>query len=501
MNISSLAVLTSRGERDRRLEADVVVIGGGGSGLAAALTAARAGLHVVVIEKGASCGGTTGISVGSITVNRSPLQHARGIVDNPDDHFEDMGKFAGPLGLRDNLALRRIYVDGIAETFDWLLELGVVFDGPFEEPPHRVPRMHLALPNAGSYIRRLLKALNRHEIDIFTEARLGTLLTEGDRVVGALVHAADAPDGAGRQIEVRARRAVILATGDFSANRDMLRQFIHSPRVNAEAINPLSTGDGHRAALSIGANIRNGDLIWGPELRFPKGPGTKLADMMPDWPWLVKLARFSFNHSPPSFSRYILAKFLTSYLGPSPKLFEAGAAMIGTDGEGIAARDPDSLGEKGAGSQFWVIFDAETAKKFDVWPGYISTAPGIAYAYLTDYLRMRPDITWSASTIEELARGRGWDAAKVRAALADASGRTPAGPFFALGPLGSKIPFTDGGLEVSCRMEVLNGAGKPIPGLYAAGSAGQGGLILNGHGHHIGWAFLSGRIAGSSASA
>jgi len=501
MNISSLAVLASRGERDRRLEADVVVIGGGGSGLAAALTAARAGLHVVVIEKGASCGGTTGISVGSITVNRSPLQRVRGIVDNPEDHFADMGKFAGPLGVRDNLALRRIYVDGIAETFDWLLELGVVFDGPFDEPPHRVPRMHLALPNAGSYIRRLLKALNRHEVDILTDARLGTLVADGGRVVGARVHAADAPDGTGPQIEVRARKAVILATGDFSANRDMLRQFIHSPRVNAEAINPLSTGDGHRAALSLGANIRNGDLIWGPELRFPKGPGTKLADMMPDWPWLVKLARFGFNHSPPSFSRYILAKFLTSYLGPSPKLFEAGAVMIDADGESIAARDPDSLGEKGAGSQFWVLFDAETAKKFDVWPGYISTAPGIAYAYLRDYLRMRPDITRRASTIEELARGRGWDAAKVRAALADASGRTPTGPFFALGPLGSKIPFTDGGLDVSCRMEVLDGAGKPVPGLYAAGSVGQGGLILNGHGHHIGWAFLSGRIAGSSASA
>lgn len=497
MNVSSLAVLASHGERGRRLEADVVVIGGGGSGLAAALTAARAGLHVVVIEKGANCGGTTGISVGSITVNRSPLQRARGIIDNPDDHFADMGKFAGPLGLQDNLALRRIYVDTIAETFDWLLDLGVVFDGPFEEPPHRVPRMHLALPNAGSYIRRLLKALNPYEVDILTDACLGTLLVEGGCVVGALVHAAGTPD---QQIEARARKAVILATGDFSANRDMLRQFIQSPRINAEAINPLSTGDGHRAALRLGANIRNGDLVWGPELRFPKAPGTELADLMPDWPWLVKLARFGFNQSPASLSRYILAKFLTSYLGPSPKLFEAGAAMIDADGESIAARDPDSLGEKGTGSQFWVIFDAETAKKFDVWPGYISTAPGIAYAYLRDYLRMRPDITWRAATIEDLTRGRGWDAAKVRAALADASGRTSTGPFFALGPLGSKIPFTDGGLEVSCRMEVLNGAGTPIPGLYAAGSVGQGGLILNGHGHHIGWAFLSGRIAGSSAS-
>lgn len=500
MNVSSLATLTSCGGRDSRLEADVVVVGGGGSGLAAALTAARAGLHVVVIEKGTSCGGTTGISVGSITVNRSPFQRARGIIDSPEDHFADMGKFAGPLGLRDNLALRRIYVDTIAETFDWLLELGVVFDGPFEEPPHQVPRMHLVLPHAGNYIRRLLKALNRYEVDVLTDARLGTLLVERDRVVGALVHVADSPGRTDPQIEVRARKAVILATGDFSANRDMLRQFIHSPRINAEAINPLSTGDGHRAALSLGANIRNGDLIWGPELRFPKTPGTELADLVPDWPWLVKLARFGFNHSPANISRYILAKFLTSYLGPSPKLFEAGAAMIDADGESVAARDPDSLGEKGAGRQFWVVFDAETAKKFDVWPGYISTAPGIAYAYLRDYLRMRPDITWRAATIEDLARGRGWNAANVRAALADASGRTPSGPFFVLGPLGSKIPFTDGGLEVSCRMEVLNGAGQPIPGLYAAGSVGQGGLILNGHGHHIGWAFLSGRIAGSSAS-
>ena len=50
-------------------------------------------------------------------------------------------------------------------------------------------------------------------------------------------------------------------------------------------------------------------------------------------------------------------------------------------------------------------------------------------------------------------------------------------------------------------MEVLTTAGEPIPGLYAAGSCGQGGVLLAGHGHHLAWAFTSGRIAGVSAAA
>jgi predicted oxidoreductase len=50
-------------------------------------------------------------------------------------------------------------------------------------------------------------------------------------------------------------------------------------------------------------------------------------------------------------------------------------------------------------------------------------------------------------------------------------------------------------------LQLLGHGDKPVPGLWAAGSAGQGGLILKGHGHHIGWAFTSGRIAGRNAAA
>ena len=73
-------------------------------------------------------------------------------------------------------------------------------------------------------------------------------------------------------------------------------------------------------------------------------------------------------------------------------------------------------------------------------------------------------------------------------------------PYYALGPVKSYVVFTDGGLNVSERLEVLRADGSTIPGLYAAGSTGQGGLLLEGHGHHLGWAFISGRLAGRHAA-
>jgi predicted oxidoreductase len=60
--------------------------------------------------------------------------------------------------------------------------------------------------------------------------------------------------------------------------------------------------------------------------------------------------------------------------------------------------------------------------------------------------------------------------------------------------------LTDGGLRVSERHEVIGNDGQPIAGLFAAGSVGQGGLLLYGHGLHVGWAFVSGRRAGRFAA-
>ena len=73
-------------------------------------------------------------------------------------------------------------------------------------------------------------------------------------------------------------------------------------------------------------------------------------------------------------------------------------------------------------------------------------------------------------------------------------------PFIALGPVRPVFVHNEGGLAVDTRHRVLGERGEPIRGLYAAGSTGQGGLLLKGHGHHLAWAFVSGRRAGRFAA-
>ncbi len=102
------------------------------------------------------------------------------------------------------------------------------------------------------------------------------------------------------------------------------------------------------------------------------------------------------------------------------------------------------------------------------------------------------------------SRGLGMESGALEAAIADHNtgdipNKLTTPPYYALGPAKSYIVLTDGGLTVNENLQLLGHGDTPIPGLWAAGSAGQGGLILKGHGHHIGWAFTSGRIAGRIA--
>ena len=134
---------------------DIVVVGGGGAGLAAAIEARAVGCSVLLLEKNARLGGSTAWSIGSVTSTGTPHQRRKGIVDTPADHWADMPGFAGELAPRDNAALRRILCDEIPATFQWLLDAGVRFMGPMPEPPHRQPRMHNVLPNSRSFIYHL----------------------------------------------------------------------------------------------------------------------------------------------------------------------------------------------------------------------------------------------------------------------------------------------------------------------------------------------------------
>ena len=87
---------------------DVVVIGGGGAGLAAAIEARALGRDVVLLEKNLALGGSTAWSVGSISASATPHQLRKGIKDAPQDNWRDMAAFNGDLDGRDHPALRRV---------------------------------------------------------------------------------------------------------------------------------------------------------------------------------------------------------------------------------------------------------------------------------------------------------------------------------------------------------------------------------------------------------
>jgi fumarate reductase flavoprotein subunit len=217
---------------------------------------------------------------------------------------------------------------------------------------------------------------------------------------------------------------------------------------------------------------------------------------------------WSIDHMPPALLRPFIMSFVTTALAPSPGLFEAGALLVNKNGERFAdERDNPALvlPDQPDGNGF-ILLDARIAGLFSAWPNFISTAPGVAYAYLADYRRNRRDVFASGPTLRSLGQQLGMPAGAlertVAAYNADAGNRPPIGdgPYVALGPARAVFVHNEGGLAVDDAHRVLGEGGRPIAGLYAAGATGQGGLLLRGHGHHLAWAFVSGRRAGRNAA-
>jgi len=468
---------------------DVVVVGGGGSGLAAAIEARAAGASVVLLEKNDRLGGSTAWSVGSVTSTQTPHQQRAGIDDNPHDHWADMPGFAGELASRDNDALRRVLCDHVPDAMRWLIDLGVRFYGPMPEPPHHKPRMHTVLPNSLSFIHHLGNRARALGVQMRFGARVSELLVQDGRVCG--VRCADG-------VVVQARRGVVLAAGDFTNDPELKARYIGEQEAKVEGVNVTATGDGQKLALALGARIVNGDLALGPELRFIPPAKPNLLRRLPPTPTVAAAMQWAMNHLPARLLRPFVMSFVTTALAPSLSLFEQGARLINRDGKRFCdergspalalADQPGKIG--------YILIDGALAQRFGAWPHFVSTAPGVAYAYIADYRRNRPDVFSEAGSVDGLARHLRMDARVLRESAAGLEH----GPYIALGPVRPVFVHNEGGLAVDLEHRVLGANDVVIPGLWAAGSTGQGGLLLKGHGHHLAWAFVSGRRAGRFAA-
>lgn len=232
-------------------EYDVLVAGGGGAGLAAAVSAAQLGAHVLLTEKLTMLGGDTLRSTGYLAAPGNPAQKAAGINDSVSFYREQTftagGRAADP-------EVVTALAENLPDTVRWLTECGVAFDGRnYEIYGALYPRcIKPLLPRGSAYIRTLSEKAAQAHVQILTETALETLFTTPDgRIVGARLRRSD-----GTEFLVHTRKGVVLATGGFGANAALISDLAPKFAGLATDNSPGSTGDGLTIARRIGILFR-----------------------------------------------------------------------------------------------------------------------------------------------------------------------------------------------------------------------------------------------------
>ncbi len=262
---------------------DVIIVGAGTAGLPVALTACQGGLKVLILEKAPRYGGTLWISGGSMSAANTRLQRAKGYTDSWEAHFEEANRIGHGLADQD---LLRLHCQLAGPTVDWLEDLGVNFgDSPRFGPEHElydVPRTYYqivaaaegtALPLYHVMMKHLAPFVASGQLVMLRERRVTDLLTDdAGRVTGVAYTTAD-----GSHHEVHAP-AVVLASGGYTANRDLHRRFTPDKAEVGLHTNPDATGDGLLMAERLGAKLTHtqymNPLLGGIE--DPRKPGWML---------------------------------------------------------------------------------------------------------------------------------------------------------------------------------------------------------------------------------
>ena len=276
-------------------EADLVVVGFGCAGAAAALGGSEAGLDVVVIERAGGGGGTSAMSGGLIYLGGgTATQTAAGFDDTPAEMLTFLSAAIGvPV---DEPRLASYCADSVAHH-DWLVDQGVEFRGafwpepgleppgdeglvysggedtaPFDRIAKPAPRGHKArVPGAGGarLMEVLIAAVARAGIPVHASTRVQHLVVDDTgRVIGVVGSAG------GSRVAIRARRGVVLAAGGFVFNEPMVEQFV--PQANRVSYKLGTDGDDGwaiRAGVGVGAAVDNMDQA---EVALPITPPRRL---------------------------------------------------------------------------------------------------------------------------------------------------------------------------------------------------------------------------------
>jgi fumarate reductase flavoprotein subunit len=447
-------------------DADVLVVGAGACGLAAAIAAHDAGAGVVIIEKLDRPGGNSSLSTGSVPAAGTRFQREAGIADSAESFLADLMRTGGP---SDCPALVRRLVGSSAATVEWLVDTvsaRLALVTAYKHVGHSVPRLHAPVSRRGQdLVDDLLAAVESRGIPL----AVGNAAKE--LVVGRSggVTGADIETAGGEKQRVIARK-VVLAVNGFAGNRALVARFC--PEISG--------------AQYFGARGSTGEaIVWGERL------GAALGNM-----------RAYQGYAAVSEPHGSLLSWTTIEKGGI--IVNAAGKRFGDESAGYSGYTPNVMAQE---TPCFAVFDQGI---FDI------AALEEEFLELARYGGVR-----SAGTAAALATLHSLDPAAVAAtvesynkaasaAQGDAFGRRD----FGLAPLAGPLHIcrivpglfhTQGGLMVDNDGRVLRHNGQPIANLFAGGGAAAG---LSGRagagGYASGNGLLSaiglGRLAGLAAA-
>ena len=489
-------------------EADVVIVGAGGAGMTAAMTASDAGKSVIILESQAMVGGNSVRSTGGMnaakTVYQDENEFGEGagvekMLKSAADNYAD-NEFitslaatvaqqwadyqANPVGYFDSVELMELdtmvggkginnpelvktLVEGTAPAIDWLDENGMslhnvaAFGGASVKRIHRPVNEEGKVVSVGAYLVPLMeKACQDRGVEFILNTTADTILTDANgQAVGV-----SGTDKDGNTVTVNAK-AVVLATGGFGANLDMVASYKPELKGFMTTNAPGIQGQGIAMATAIGAAT-------------------------------VDMEQIQIHPTVEANTAALITEGLRG----------DGAILVNANGERftdeVSTRDKVSAAEIAQpGSFSWLIVDQAMADASNVIQGYITkgyTKQGATYEELAKEIEVDP-----AAFAATMEKWNGCVEAKTDADFGRTSFANPlnTAPYYAI-KVSAGVHHTMGGVVINSSTEVLKEDGSVIPGLFAAGEVTGGVHGANRLGGTAVADFVVfGRIAGSSAAA
>ena len=501
------AVEKDAAAEDSTVDADVVVVGAGGAGMTAAITAAAEGKSVVILESQSMVGGNSVRATGGMNAGKTVYQDenefgesagvektlktaAEKYADNetitalaktvseqwaayqanPTGYFDsvelmELDTMIGGKGINDPELVETLCANS-ADAIDWLDEHGITlhnvssFGGASVKRIHRPVNAEGKTVSVGSYMIPLLEEnCEKAGVKMMLDTTATEILTDAN---GAAV-GVKATGASGETVTVNAK-AVVLATGGFGANLDMVVKYKPELKGFMTTNAPGIQGQGIEMAQAIGAATVDMDQI----------------------------------QIHPTVEANTAALITEGLRGD-------GAILINEEGQRfideVGTRDVVSAAEIAqTGSYSWLVVDQAMADASSVIQGYIKkgyTVTGATYEELGKAMGVD-----AAAFAETMEKWNGYVEAKNDPDFGRTSFANPlnTAPYYAV-KVTAGVHHTMGGLKINANTEVLNEKGEVIPGLFAAGEVTGGVHGANRLGGNAVADFtVFGRIAGAAAS-